>query len=95
MFWVLGPSKHEILFRAGTREMALNMWHQNPNQRRAITRRVKGVQVAHQHRRVPHFAAAPASTSAPTMARDNLPFWLSLVWFVGLCAATCWMFFAL
>ncbi len=39
-------------------------WRKNPNRWRAITRLGATVQVARQHRRVPHFAANRASTSS-------------------------------
>ena len=34
-------------------------------------------------------------SGAVLWANLHLLFWLSLVWFVGLCAAACWVFFAL
>jgi hypothetical protein len=63
---------------------------ENTNHWRAITRLNVGVQVAHQPRVAPHFAAKPIEQH-PTMNRDDALFWLSVFWFVGFCGVAIWL----
>jgi hypothetical protein len=51
-----------------------------------------GVQLTHQRRRVPPFAAKPTS-SGKIMNRDDVLVWLLFVWFVVLCGAAIWVLF--
>jgi len=63
------------------------VWRQKP---KSLARNNNpGVEVAHQHRRVPHFAAKPSiNDAASTMNRDDVLVWLSLLSFVFLSGLT-------
>jgi hypothetical protein len=71
----------------------VNLWRENPNDWRAITRLDAAVQVTRVSAADRTSAKTQHHLAKPIMNRDDVLLWLSLAWFVALCGAAIWALF--
>jgi hypothetical protein len=72
-----------------------DVWRENTNYWRAITRLGAGVPVAHQHRRVPHARLNQRHLAEPNYDPRRRAVWLSLAGLFASFCATIWVLFPL